>query len=229
MRRSLCALPSAGIFGRLKLAVAAIAASVALCGMAQASSNLIFNGDFELGNTGFSTDYTHSPATGVPEGVYAILNNPAFGWHPQAASYYDHTTGTSSGKMMAVNGAIYPGKIVWSQTVSVSANTTYIFSGWVSSWFPESPAQLEISVNSTPIGTVTAPSTTGVWQQFSFTWFSGSSTSAVLSIVDLNTDSSGNDFALDDLSFVPEPGSLLALGVGLIGLTARKRLRSKSS
>jgi hypothetical protein len=121
--------------------------------------------------------------------------------------------------MMAVNGATTSGLIVWSQTVA----------GWVSSWFPVSPAQLEISINSTPIGTVTAPSTTGVWQQFSFNWFSGTSTTAVLSIVDLNTEPFGNDFALDDLSFVPEPVSLLALGAGLIGLAARKRLRSKVS
>jgi len=229
MHRSLCVLPSAGIFGRVQLAIAAIAASIALCGVAQASTNLLVNGDFEAGNTGFTTQYTHSPATGVPEGVYAILSNPSFGWHPQATSYFDHTIGAIPGKMMAVNGATTPGLIVWSQTVAVSPNTTYIFSGWVSSWFPDSPAQLEISINSTPIGTVTAPSTTGVWQQFSFTWFSGTSTTAVLSIVNLNTEPFGNDFALDDLSFVPEPVSLLALGAGLIGLAARKRLRSKVS
>ena len=64
MHRSLCVLPSAGIFGRVQLAIAAIAASIALCGVAQASPNLIFNGDFELGNTGFYTDYDFSPSDG---------------------------------------------------------------------------------------------------------------------------------------------------------------------
>ena len=227
MHRSLCVLPSTGIFGRVQLAIAAIAASIALCGVAQASPNLIFTGDFELGNTGFYTDYDFSPSNGVPEGVYAILSDPGPPWHPLATSYGDHTTG--SGLMMAVNGHPDPNKIVWQQTVSVSANTAYIFSGWVSSWYPTSPAQLQISINSIPLGVVTAPNTTGVWQQFSFTWFSGTSTTAVLSIVNLNTERFGNDFALDDLSFVPEPVSLLALGAGLIGLAARKRLRSKVS
>jgi hypothetical protein len=210
----------------VQLAIAAIAASIALCGVAQASPNLIFNGDFELGNTGFYTDYTFSPDDGWDEGVYAIVYDPA-DWHPLAASYGDHTTG--SGLMMAVNGHPEPNKIVWQQTVSVSANTAYIFSGWVSSWDPGSPAQLQISINSIPLGVVTAPSTTGVWQQFSFTWFSGTSTTAVLSIVNLNTERGGNDFALDDLSFVvPEPVSLLALGAGLIWIGGEEAAQVQS-
>jgi hypothetical protein len=87
----------------VQLAIAAIAASIALCGVAQASPNLLVNGDFEAGNTGFTTQYTHSPATGVPEGVYAILSNPSFGWHPQATSYFDHTIGAIPGKRLSSN------------------------------------------------------------------------------------------------------------------------------
>lgn len=184
-----------------------------------AQANLLTNGDFELGNTGFFTQYTLNNATGVPEGVYSILQNPST-WHPNAASYGDHTTG--NGLMMAINGAIQPNVIVWSQTVSVSPNTFYTFSGWVSSWVSLSPAVLDIQINGNSIGQVTAPSTTATWQQFSFTWNSGSSTSAQLSIVNLNTVAIGNDFALDDLEFVPEPTSIAFLGMGVASLLFRK-------
>lgn len=184
-----------------------------------AQANLIFNGDFELGNTGFTTQYILNNATGVPEGVYSILQNPST-WHPLAANYGDHTTG--NGLMMAVNGATQPGLIVWSQTVSVIPNTVYTFTGWVSSWYSASPAMLDIKINGNSIGLVTAPSTTATWQQFSFVWNSGSSTSAQLSIVDATTDAFGNDFALDDLEFVPEPTSIAFLGLGVASLLFRK-------
>ncbi|MGB9454507.1 MAG: hypothetical protein WCB12_00550 [Bryobacteraceae bacterium] len=43
------------------------------------------------------------------------------------------------------------------------------------------------------------------WGNFTFTWNSGSSTSATLALFDLNTDTPWNDFALDDVSFAARP------------------------
>jgi hypothetical protein len=41
----------------------------------------------------------------------------------------------------------------------------------------------------------------GVWSAFGASWNSGTSKTATIKIVDLDTNYIGNDFALDDLSF----------------------------
>lgn len=171
--------------------------------------NLVYNGSFSLGNTGFSSDYTYNAGNIYNEGTYAITYDPN-DVHGLAASYFDHTLGTSSGLMMAVNGETTPNLVVWGQNgIAVDQNTDYVFSLWVSSWYPTSPAVLQLRVNNDILGVYDAPSTTGVWQQVSATWNSGTSTTAsLLSIVDENVQYGGNDFALDDISFavIPAPG-----------------------
>src|SRR5215211_2248801 len=170
-----------------------------------AVSNLIVNGNFEAGNTGFTSGYTYSPGNMTLAATYDVLTNPTSS-HPSAATFGDHTSG--AGRMMAVNGANFAGPVVWSQSVTVTANTDYQFSAWVASWFFQAPAQLRFLINGVQVGTFTAPSTSGVWQQFVVNWNSGASTSAAIQIIDLNTENSGNDFALDDLSLVSLPCAL---------------------
>src|SRR4051794_40499460 len=82
---------------------------------------LIVNGDFEQGNTGFSTQFAYTPGDIGPGGTYDILTNPlnSHGFIPSIPG--DHTTG--SGLMMAINGSHSTGFVVWSQTVSVAANS----------------------------------------------------------------------------------------------------------
>ena len=180
----------------------------------QATTNLIVNGDFESGNTGFTSEYRFTPGSLDSEvydptvGVYDLPTNPVDS-HRAAASFGDHTSG--SGRMMAVNGANTSDVVVWSQTVPVAPNTIYEFSAWVTSWFHESPAQLQLLINGSQVGTFTAPSTSGLWQQFAAIWNSGASTSATIEIIDLNTELNGNDFVLDDLSL-----QSLACGSNLI-------------
>jgi len=88
---------------------------------------------------------------------------------------------------------------VWSQTVEVTSGS-YNFSVWVASCHGASPAQLQFLINGISVGTFTASSTTGLWQEFTTTWNSNSNW-ATIQVVDLNTAAYGNDFALDDLSF----------------------------
>lgn len=165
------------------------------------SNNLIVNGDFEGGNFGFSSDYVYSPTNLVPEGTYAVLPNPQTA-HSGFAPCGDHTSG--GGNMMAVNGAGVPNQNVWCQTVSVQPNTQYVFSAWVTSLHPSSPARLQFSINGTPIGPIfTAPSTTCTWLNFYTLWNSGTNTTANICIVNQNTVLGGNDFALDDIVFSP--------------------------
>jgi hypothetical protein len=162
-------------------------------------ANLVYNGDFSLGNTGFTTSYVYSPQNLYPDGVYDIVDNPAHSrLQDTVASYGDHTTGT--GLMMAVNCSATPNDLVWSQTIAVTANTNYNFSLWISSWYPNIPVTLDVRFNGTSVGTPTAPNPTGVWNQFSTSWNSGTATSVTISVYNLNAQVSGFDFALDDIS-----------------------------
>ncbi|MES2994797.1 MAG: PEPxxWA-CTERM sorting domain-containing protein [Patescibacteria group bacterium] len=204
-------------------------AAVSLALPVQAATNLVLNGDFELGNTAFSSDYAYSVDT-TPPAVYDVDDDPNDG-HPAFTSFGDHTSG--AGKMMIVNGSEVPGQRVWYQNnVSVTANTTYFFWAWIASAHPTSPAQLKFSINGTEIGsTFMAPATTGNWQKFYTPWNSGANTTADIALVNQNTDFSGNDFALDDLGLstsVPEPATwaMMIIGFGGVGSVLRRQRRS---
>ncbi|PKP05195.1 MAG: hypothetical protein CVU11_00625, partial [Bacteroidetes bacterium HGW-Bacteroidetes-6] len=164
-------------------------------------NNVIFNGDFEAGNVGFTTDYFYSSNL-MPEGYYYITNNPN-NTHPNFANCQDHTPAPGT-QMMVVNGAPVPNQDVWCQNVAVSPNTMYAFSTWVTSVHPTNPAVLQFSINSVLLGApFTATTTTCDWNQFYEVWNSGASTTAQICIVNQNVIRSGNDFALDDISFAP--------------------------
>ena len=73
-------------------------------------ANLIVNGDFEAGNTGFTSDYTYvapplsnsgTNSLGAPA-VYSVETDPYKG-HAGWASYGDHTSG--AGNMLIGNAA----------------------------------------------------------------------------------------------------------------------------
>lgn len=163
-------------------------------------SNLIVNGDFSAGNTGFTSGYTYV-STNTTEGEYYIGNNPR-AWNPNFSSNCPDHSG--AGNMMLVNGNPTPDMNVWSQTIAVTPNTNYAFSTWLQSLFNDNPAQLMFSINGIPVGNmITAGLPVCNWTQFYTTWNSGNNTTAVISIINKNTIVWGNDFALDDISFAP--------------------------
>ena len=163
--------------------------------------NLITNGNFESGPTGFTTDYVPGTMScfglGFLDcaGTYAVLTNPQLG-HANFSACGDHTSG--SGNMMVCNGA--PGFVnVWCQTVAVTPDRDYCISAWATSVNPESPAQLEYSINGTPLGFIGLSGSTCVWEQLQADWNSGGTSIATICIVNQNTAGSGNDFAIDDI------------------------------
>lgn len=178
--------------------------------------NLVFNGDFESGNTGFSTGYSYRSGSIPGFDQYTITTNPRH-VHPSGRSFGDHTSG--SGNMMAVNGPLSDtDKTLWAQTVPVDAFSHYEFSTWVSSW-TEGPtdgqALLQFSINGELLGVLRAPTSAGVWVQFRASWNSGSSTAASIRIVDINAGLHKlNDFAIDDIALCGgELPDLIATGL----------------
>ena len=166
-------------------------------GVFPASANLVINGDFEAGNTGFWTDYPFFTGPGqLPADYYALVENPS-DWHVVGRDYGDHTTG--SGLMMMVNGHTTPDQTVWGQTLTVTPNTDHDISIWVSNWSTGHAADLNLFINDVHIGNFSSVGL-GTWSEYTTNWNSGPNSSAVIRIVDYDTASAGNDFSLDDIS-----------------------------
>ncbi len=169
--------------------------------------DLVVNGDFSAGNTGFQTDYVLG--TGGTwgllslEGRYVVMNN-ASAAHTNFANCFDHTVGNATGNMLIVNGSSIPGTTVWEQTITVAPNTNYLFEMWATSVVSQNPGIFIYTINGVQIGSLmNLPTTTCQWVSFNETWNSGTNTQAVIAIESLNTQISGNDFAIDDISFRP--------------------------
>lgn len=176
------------------------------CTATSITGGLVTNGDFSGGDTGFQSNYILGPG-----GTYGPLSNPgtySVTTSPNAAhsnfySFGDHTSGT--GNMLVCNGSATANDIVWTQTISITPNTSYNFSAWVASTenaTSGSEALIQFNINGSLIGPVfNAPLTGGVWANFFVNWNSGTATTAIITIVDQNISGGANDFALDDIDF----------------------------
>lgn len=168
------------------------------------TTNLVSNGNFSSGNTGFTSSYV--PGTG---GTWGLLSNPgeyaistnANLTHNNFPSCTDHTSGT--GNYMIMNGSSVANTDVWCQTVTVSPSTQYEFSAWFTSVVSGTPAQLNFSLDGVATGSVfTLNSTVCNWTRYAQTWTSGpTQTTVSLCITSQSTAGGGNDFAIDDINF----------------------------
>lgn len=165
-------------------------------GQCSISSNVVTNGDFEFGNSGFTSDYSNSPGDLWSEGTYDVISDPSM----SHANFSACSDASGSGTMMVINGSSTANTNIWCQTVSVDAGSDYTFSTEITSVHPSSVAILQFSINGSELGSsFIAPNTPCTWNQFCESWNSGVSTSADICIVNKNTAASGNDFALDNV------------------------------
>jgi hypothetical protein len=184
--------------------------------------NLVQNGDFSLGDTLFTSPYGswNNPNDGAtPCGNVNPMTCPrnwsSFGeyWvHPIANDFnpgaFSSVPSTGSGgNMMLVDAMCTPGQTVWQQTVTVTANTNHYFSVRIASIHPTAPAQLAFQVNGLTLGTlVNAPATVNTWLFYEASWNSGVLSGPVtLKIIEQSGVgcANGDDFAIDDIQFIP--------------------------
>ncbi|NRA31236.1 MAG: hypothetical protein HRU11_13355 [Parvularculaceae bacterium] len=210
-----------------RVLVIAVASVLALGGPALAA-NLIVNGDFEAGNTGFSSDYLFTTSNRNPA-QYTVGTNPR-AWNSNLRSFGDNTTGSTN--MMIVNGSQSVGDVVWRQSVAVNPATSYDFSMFVRSAFSGS-GDSQLRINGQTVGDPFLEDDVTDWLEIKRSWESGLSSIALIEIINLGTAFGGNDFAFDDISFlegdtsaVPVPAAALLfvpLAAGVL-LRSRKKL-----
>jgi len=225
-----------------KILLSAVVAAFALApSIASAATNLITNGDFSAGFSGFTTDYSIVAPTAnsmVPEGKITITDNP-IGVH-----HFWVDLGATGNPMLIANGSPTSNLTIWQESaINVVSGATYNFSAGVMNVCcnltfggTNSPSTIIFQI-STDNGlnwtnlishTTTPPADAGILDTIGTTYIAGATGQVSLRAIDDISLRSGNDFALDNLSFasaVPEPGTwaMLFLGFGAIGLMMRRR------
>ena len=166
--------------------------------------NLVQNGSFAFGDTLFTSDYT----TGTSQaGNYAVLENPQD--FLGVFSDCDDNSPTDS-QMLVVDSDTQAGQNVWCQEVEIQEGSSYYFSAWAtnlcSTCFTNIPL-LSMTINGDAVNTpflLDIPDCE--WVQLNQEpnpnqCWTGVGTVAELCITNLETERSGNDFALDDIGF----------------------------
>lgn len=160
--------------------------------------NLVDNGDFENGDTGFTSDYSTG---GQNVGNYLVADTPQ-DYFNLFSDCEDHTTGM--GNMMIVDGSDISDQNIWCQTINVSPNTNYYYSLWATMVGGTSPPELFFTIDGNVISdTMSIPLDNCLWTELSQIWNSGTNTSVEFCIINDNISPFGNDFAIDDIFVAP--------------------------
>ena len=174
--------------------------------------NLITNGDFSDGYSGWTHDPAYNQYTSCAN-CYSVPGDIYVGTTP---TDFNHaftnfpSQDPSSPNFLMVDGVCQLGIDLWNQNnIPIAPNTNYYFSVWITSLDNFTPrGTLQFSINGTPLDTViTASGSPGTWKQVTAVWYSGLTPPATATISIQNTTTTGCntavDFAIDDITFTP--------------------------
>jgi len=201
-------------------APAAIAAALFASG---AQANLIGNGGFEAGDTGFVSSFTSVTPLDPGLGSYSIRGS-FLGLSAKSGSLAMFVNGFQSQQFQRI----------WGQDIAVTAGATYEISGQVGTWANRTPlGAFDIVFGGGLVGSVTAPAADDTWAPFSFSWVAPQTGNFDLDFIETANSFGATDYALDDLSMtrtsaavVPLPAGLPLLVAALGGLALARRRAS---
>lgn len=162
--------------------------------------------------------YSSATSTGPNDGYYALATNTAvIGFNLGQSTLYDHTSGDGKGNFLFFNAGYQKDVFYEHQFTGLVVGMFYTFSYWVVNTDPVSSNYINpnilAQVTDHTTGTVLNAKASGditnsrVWQQVKFT-FQATSSSVDLILSNQNPGGSGNDLAIDDISFLLAPPDL---------------------
>jgi enediyne biosynthesis protein E4 len=157
--------------------------------------NLVVNGDFSNGNTGFTSDLTNN-CTANTISRYCVTNTTA----GQNAWW----SGTGNpGNFMITDNLV--NNNAWCETVNVNPNTDYSFGFDVNNLIKPSivdaPGKFDAVINGVPLFTTAGvDAVPDIWRRFTGTWCSENNATADICIV-YRYGPDRSDFGLDNISF----------------------------
>lgn len=157
------------------------------------TGELVTNGNFSAGNTGFSTQFNYNN-TLTTDGNYWIGNN--------AASFHPQFLGTGNGAFLMVNaGWMHAGFDAWCQTIDVCPGQTYTLRVRAMSLASQGAPLLDWSIDGVQQNYFMQTGGQAAWTLFTNTWISGpGQTSANFCVRVASGHGIGNDFGIDDIS-----------------------------
>ena len=174
------------------------------------AKNQIANGDFQQGNTGFSSDYAYTAVPTCDETEYSVVAMSR-AVHDAWTTAYDNTLGTADGLYFVANGSLDNSDMVWQSTsaITVNANDPYRFEAYLMSLvsdsigYPRVRFQLGDGTNWVDMGTTNvswAPGEVGIWHVI---YADGKFSNAGTYYIRLMNDQTSqfNDLGVDDVYF----------------------------
>ncbi|HQV39532.1 MAG TPA: hypothetical protein PK383_11465, partial [Flavobacteriales bacterium] len=169
------------------------------CQVSYPSGNLVVNGNFSAGNTGFSSEYTYSSTSLQNEGIYTVGSN--------ANWYHAQFQGTGNGNFLIGNGGyvswVNNQQDVWCQTIPCCPGQTYYLGFSARTLSNALPARavwvMDGVLAQWPDMTFGAYG--AGWQPFGTFWTAGPGQTSVSACINITSaDGVGDDFGIDDIN-----------------------------